>query len=139
MVNYVEARAEFDKVVRNHGTILQIKYFNASGATSGYDDEVVLTQSGNTVWVSGMFDTAGKNSNEALMLQQGRLLQDDQKAYIPGSVSLTGIYRVGVGSPSSIWYSVIGEMGVQKYDINGQTVYNKAYLRVMPNGSIYGE
>lgn len=129
-------RAEFNSVISSYGTIIRFKYYTVSGTTGSYDDARTLTQSGTDFWTSGMFQRVGKTSSDAILLEQGRVLLDDSKLYVAGTVNTSGTWQVGVGSPTTKEYSNIAP-GQDFWDLQGNTVYKIAYVRYLPNGSIY--
>jgi len=125
-----------------YGEQVRFRYFNYSGADAGYDDNVTLTQSGTDFYVSGLklpID-ATRGTRDAIEIEQGLIKQDDSKIYIDGTVNTSGMYRVGLGSPATGTeeYSVV-ENGVIVWDIGGQEVYKKLYIRALPTGSLLGE
>jgi len=125
----------------NFGKLVRIKYYSTSwGAGSYYDDDVSLTQSGTDYWISGVVlpisNTRG--SSDAVLLEQGKILMNDTKLYIDGSVNTSGTIKIGLGSPSEYEYSLLGE-GIQKWEVNDTDILKKLYIRILPNGSLYGE
>lgn len=133
-------RIEVGEMLAN-GVACRIRYFTASGATAGYDDDVAFSESGSAVWASGLVQPVGgrRGSNEALLLQQGRLLNGDKKIYFDGSVSLSGAaLKIGIGSPTPVEHYIIPD-GVSVYDVNNQAVYKKVFVRRLTNGSFIGE
>jgi hypothetical protein len=125
----------------NFGKLVRIKYYSTSwGAGSYYDDDVSLTQSGTDYWISGVVlpisNTRG--SSDAVLLEQGKILMNDTKLYIDGSVNTSGTIKIGLGSPPEYEYSLLGE-GIQKWEVNDTDILKKLYIRLLPNGSLYGE
>lgn len=118
-----------------------IKYFTGSAAASDYDDASVsnLTQSGTSVWTSGLVLPLDerRGSSDALLLEQGRLLQDDLKLYVQSSVDTSGLLTIGLGSPATRTYAITPDNGVIDWKLNGDTIYQKMYLRYLTNGSLY--
>lgn len=130
---------EFEKALR-YGNVAQLKFYTASGATSGYDDNFVLTQSGTTLWTSGLLmPLSGKyGSKDASLLEQGKLFSNDSVLFLNGSIPLSGTFKVGIGSPSSVFYQKAID-GVEAYGLDTNIVYYKVYLRALQNGSLVGE
>ena len=125
----------------DNGVPVRIKLYTASGATTGYDDQVTVAQSGTSTWVSGLpFPLGGrKGSDEAVLIQQGRLLASDQKIYFLGTTVLSGeAVKVGIGSPTPVEHYIIPD-GVQTYKVQNENVYKMAYIRILSNGSFQGE
>ena len=64
---------------------VRIKYYcNSFGAGSYYDDDVSVTQSGSDLWISGTILPVknSQGSNDAILLEQGKILYNDPKLYI---------------------------------------------------------
>jgi hypothetical protein len=137
-----DARSDFDQVLSEAGRQVRIRFFTASGATTSYDDHVVLSQSGNDYYCLGVNQPVG-GKRDFLLLQQGRIKAGDIKLYLPGAVPLSGaetLVRIGIGSPcnGTLEYG-ISEGGITSWEKNGVIVYHKAYLTHLPNGSLVGE
>jgi len=126
------------------GQIVRIKYYNVGfGAGSYYDDDATLTQSGNDLWISGVILplTNARGSNDAILMEQGRLLNNDTKLYIQGSVNTSGVIKIGLGSyvnMSGCEFSVLSE-GITKWEVSDTNILKKIYIRKLPNGSLFGE
>jgi len=126
------------------GKLVRIKYYSTSwGAGSYYDDDVSLTKSGNDLWISGVVlpISNARGSSDAVLLEQGKILMNDTKLYIDGSVSTSGTIKIGLGSytnMSGCEYSLLSE-GVSKWEVNNTDILKKLYIRNLPNGSLYGE
>lgn len=139
MITASGLRKEVDEFLRN-GEKVRIKYYTVSGATTGYDDNVALTKSGTDYYTSGLVQPLNNNpfSNDAQLVQQGRLLTDEKKIYLNGQVQTSGVFKIGIGSPNFQEYAV-NDMGVKHHNINGELVYKKAYIRYLTTGSLLGE
>ncbi len=127
--------------VLKYGQLVRFRYFNSSyGAGSYYDDDVTLSQSGNDIWVSGVVlpIDQSRGSSDAVLLEQGRLLTDDTKLYVEGTVTCSGTYKVGLGSPTTGEYSILNQ-GVITWRVNDEPIVNKLYIRMLPTGSLIGE
>jgi hypothetical protein len=133
----------FNELIEN-GQIIRIKYYNTSwGAGSYYDDDVILTQSGSNLWISGIvFPISNKfGSSDAILLEQGKILMSDSKIYIQGNINTSGTIKIGLGSytnMSGCEYSLLVE-GVNKWNVSNTPIYKKLYIRQLTNGSLYGE
>lgn len=142
MTNYSQMQLDFNNVVDSYGELFRLKYYSASGASTGYDDNVVLTQSGTNVWTSGMifpFGNGNKGNSEATLIEQGKLKYDDSIIYFKGAVSLSGAaVKIGIGSPVEEEYMLL-EDGSEEYKVNNQIVYKKIFARVLNAGSFIGE
>ncbi len=129
----------FEEVLQ-YGQLVRIRYFNPSfGAGSYYDDDVTLTVSGN-LWISGVVQPidASRGSSDAILVEQGKLLTDDTKLYIDGTVDTSGTLRIGLGSPPTDEYSLLPE-GVINWKVNAEPIVNKLYIRRLTTGSLLGE
>ena len=116
-----------------HGRVVNFKYYEVSGGSASYDDDVIYTLSNNLL-VSGLFlpMTTSPNSSDYFQVQQGRALFDDSKLYVPGNVSTGSIFKIEIGSKV---YAPIAN-GIEVYEMNGVEVYKKIYCRVLPTGSL---
>ena len=75
---------------------------------------------------------------EYRLIEQGKLLTSDKRIYIAGSISTSGICKIGVGSPNPVEHSILPESVVQ-WPIAGQIVYTKIFGRILNGGSFVGE
>ena len=138
-----ELQADFNNLVNSRGQIIRIKYYTQTilGAGSYYDDQISLSQSGSNLWTSGIIQSIGgkTSSDEALLMEQGKILMGDKRLYIAGSLSTSGAaIKIGLGSPPSEEYRIT-EAGVDSYSLMGADIYKKVFVRILTNGSIYGE
>jgi len=126
------------------GQQLRIKYYNVGfGAGSYYDDDVALTQSGVDYWASGVIlpIANARGSSDAVLLEQGKILMNDTKLYIDGSINTSGTIKIGLGSYSNMSgceYSLLSE-GVMKWEVNDTDILKKLYIRTLLTGSLLGE
>ena len=132
----------FNHILNKASDTLKIRYYSQS-AGSVYDDDMALTQSGNAVWISGIvLSLQGiTSSTDANLLEQGKLINSDQKVFVNGSVALTGSIlqvKIQIGSPTGNQHSMIPD-GAQVYEANGIPIYKKFYIRYLTNGSLIGE
>ena len=127
------------------GQQCRIKYYGTgvSGAGSYYDDAVQLVQSGVDYWTSGVVlpisNTRG--SSDAILLEQGKVLTQDTKLYVQGSVPTSGTIKIGLGSVTDMSgreYSLLSE-GVTKWDVNEVPILKKLFIRHLDTGSLTGE
>ena len=141
MVNVTALRNDVKDFIKHTGELVRFRYFNISGANTGYDDDVVLTISGTDFWTSGVVQPIDKlrGSDEAILLEQGKLLNNDLKLYVPGDVNTSGLWKVGLGSPIREEYSLAIDGGVTVWRVKDDIVYKKIYLRRLDTGSIVGE
>ncbi len=139
-----ELTQDFNEILK-YGEQVRFKYYNSSFATgSYYDDDVVVSQSGNDFWVSGVVQPISSNqyNSDSLLMQQGKILFDDKKLYVEGTVQTSGLgpIKIGMnGSPPTQEYQILEDGQVTSWDINGSSVYKKLYVRYLTNGSFIGE
>lgn len=144
MLNAGIIRSDFERLATNYGHPVMLRYYvqaTASG-TSVYDDDITITQSGSDVWTVGMvFDIANakRGSFEANLLEQGKLQADDMSCYIPGYISVSGIVKIGFGSPIDDIRFIIYPGADTRESVNNIRSYHKVYTRVLPGGSFIGE
>jgi len=138
-----ELATEFNNFVRDQGRVFRIRYFTGSSSADDYDDAQVLTQLGSDVYFSGISLTIdmARGSQESILMEQGKIKKGDLKFWMPNTVSISGIFRIGIGSPSTEEYAQIAQSkgGVQKPAPDGVIVYNKFYGRFLTTGSLAGE
>ena len=136
-----EVGSDFNKVVTVCGQKVRFRYFTrASGSGNTYDDDITLTQSGSDLWLSGVIQPilGPKGNDEAALWEQGRIIFGDNKLYVHGNVSTSGLWRVGIGSPNLQEFGIT-EAGQNAWNIGGTTVYKKLYVRYLPTGSLAEE
>lgn len=143
MSTYNQLQGEMDNVLRSYGQPVLIRYYNYSGARTGYDDNKSLTQSGNDTWAQGFVQNLQKqtSSSDQVLVEQGKILYDDSRIYFNGSITTNGSLsmKIGLGSPNiNLWYTIL-PMGDQSVTVQGQTVYHKYFARILTNGSLAGE
>ncbi len=131
-----------------YGEQIRFRYFNIGyGPGSYYDDDTILTISGNDFWTSGVVlpITNARGSSDAILLEQGKILMSDTKLYIDGAINTSGIWKLGLGSngvgspvPITGEYSLLSE-GIMKWDVNATPVLKKLFIRRLTTGSLIGE
>ena len=130
----------FQSTLNRNSDKVRLRYFTATIAAGSYDDTQVLTKSGTDLWISGQVqpvnDTQG--SNDAVLLEQGKIKTSDKKIYIKGEHDTSGTIKFGVGSPTPVEHSLI-EDGVIAWSIDGTIIYKKIFLRELATGSLVGE
>ena len=136
-----EIRVDFQQIL-TYGEQVRFKYYNQT-LTGEYDDDITLAQSGTDYWTSGLSQPIKSNqyTSEGVLLQQGKLLFDDRKLYVNGDVSTSGLsqIKVGLGSPVGKEYQILGDNQVTTWEINGEPIYKKLFIRYLNNGSFVGE
>ena len=130
---------DFETQFFPYSETVKIKYYNQAIAGSYYDDDATLTLSG-TSFVSGLPQPVRdvNGTAEAFLMEQGKVLRNDLKLYIQGSVPLSGVIKVGLGSPNYIEYGLVPD-GITQWEMNNITVYKKVFLRNLTTGSLIGE
>ena len=145
---------DFNNLINSTGQILRIKRYTQTilGGGSSYDDDISLSHmTGSDTWTSGVVQNIGGgggfgqvggggfNSNEAFLMEQGKLLAGDKRLYVAGSHEFSGAaFKIGLGSPPTDEYRLT-EAGILAYPIQGNVVYQKLFIRILTAGSIFGE
>lgn len=137
-----ELQSDINQIL-SYGEQIRIKYYNLIyGASDYYDDDTTLTLSGAT-WTSGIILPIDSRTGgyDALLLQQGKVIVDDKKIYVVGTVQTSGLapIKIGIGSPPTKEYQVLEDGHNIQWSLNGSPVYKKIYVRFLPNGSFIGE
>ena len=130
----------FVRLLNQAGNQIKVEYFDTV-FDDVYDEEVntngfVLS---GTLWTSGIVLPVNtrRGSEDAVLLEQGKLQEKDKKLYVNGSLDFVGIdqvVKVTLGSPTGDVFSTIPLGGI-KYDALGIDVYKRQYLRLLPTGS----
>jgi hypothetical protein len=132
----------FNRLLDKASQPIKIRYFTPT-IGSVWDDEVTLTQSGTDLWTSGIPQSLelSRGSIDSNLLEQGKLIYNDSKLFIPGSIILTGstyMIKIQIGSPTGENYTMIPE-GTDDYTVEGTPTHKKAYIRRITTGSLLGE
>jgi hypothetical protein len=132
-------RQDFNSVLEN-GNVVRFRYFNSSFVTGSFDDVIILTQSGVDFYTSGLILPLEikEGSKDALLVEQGLLLLNDLKMFVAGTVQTSGLFKIGIGSPTGFEYSTI-EPGVKSPEIGGAIIFKRLYLRRLITGSLSWE
>lgn len=131
-----------NKLITRAGTPFRVRYFTQT-IGSVWDDEVTLAQSGNDLWTSGIeLPISNKQgSDDSILFEQGKLIQNDIKLFTHGSLFLIGSefqIKIIFGSPTATRnYTPIPE-GMITPRASNTPIYRKVYLRRL-TGSIIGE
>ena len=80
-----------------------------------------------------------EGTQDAVLMQQGKLLNNDRRLYVAGSVDTSGLWKLGIGSPTGDEYSLATDGGVTAWSIADTDIYKKIYLRRLTNGSLAEE
>jgi len=128
-------------MLTNIGTALQIKYFSRTfGGAGSYYDNASLAVSGTSTgyWTSGIKMSLKNKGQDAFLMAQGTLLEDDSRLMVLGNVDTSGTFKVDIGSPPTKFYAPI-VTGPGHRDFNESPVYKIVYMRFLPTGSLAGE
>ena len=136
MVFAGELLEDINSFINQYGTIIRIRKFTKTIGAGSMDDDVLLT-SGVNVWTSGLIQSIG--TNESNLVQQGLLKRDDFKIYVSGDVNISGLWKLGVGSPTTEEYALANRGTIDAPQVNGSVLYQKAFIRKLQNGSLFGE
>jgi hypothetical protein len=128
-------------IIDKAGAKIRVNYYTQS-IGSVYDDDSVLTQSGTSLWTSGVILPLSNQAGtyESLLVEQGKLRTDDCKLYTKGNISITGSeFRttIMIGSPGEV-YSIL-DPGIISPQVEGERIYKKVFLRLLQNGSLIGQ
>jgi len=129
------------QIIRRAGTQISVKYYEQT-IGSVWDDDVTLSQSGNTVWTSGVVLPINTNqgSYESVLLEQGKLSNQDQMLFVHGSLILLGSemqVKIGLGSPNEEKFTT-RPIGIISPEVERTKIYRKAFITRL-TGSLLGE
>ena len=132
----------FNSIINKVGTQIKIQYFTQT-VGSVWDDDITLTQSGVDLWTSGVVLPLSqqRGSSESVLLEQGKLINDDKKLFIHGSLILTGSemsISIQTGSPTGDNFTMLDSN--IRVDVSNTPIYRKVFLRLIGGtGSLQGE
>lgn len=132
----------FNSIVSQAGRPITVRYFNEV-IGSVWDDDTILTQSGADVVTSGivMVMNTQEGSQDSVLVQQGKLQDNDKRLFVNGSLLITGSdsqCKIFLGSVAGDVYSTIPLGGIAP-EVEGIPIYKKVYIRRLTNGSLIGE
>jgi len=135
--------AGLQSIITRAGTPIRVQYFEHV-YDDVYDDSSILTQSGGDLWTSGVIlPILQSNSSEAILVEQGKLLLDDKKLFVHGSLTfvgseLTASIRLGSpGNESDKQYSLLNFN--RRVEVSNTPIYRQVYIRAIGGtGSLYG-
>ena len=136
MVLAGELLTDIQGFINAHGTICRIRKFTKTIGAGSFDSDVLLT-SGVDTWQTGCIQAVGFNENQ--LVAEGMLKRDDLKVYFDSSVNVSGLWRLGLGSPPTEEYSVANRGFIDSPQIAGSILYQKVFVRKLQNGSLFGE
>lgn len=128
----------FVRALSLKGQPIRIQYFTSTNG-SVYNEPGTLVQSGADLWVSGVVFPlkTTEGSDDAVLLEQGKLQNKDKKLYVNGSINFAGIndtVKIQLGSPTGDIYSTI-PLGAKVQSIGTDDIYRKQYIRFLQTGS----
>lgn len=114
------------------GTKFRLRYFDITPG-SVWDDDVTLVQAGADLWTSGVVMPLRlrEGSNDSLLVQQGKLVNSDQRLYVNGSLLFNGSTQsvdIQIGSPTGDLYTTI-EAGGITWTAEASPVYKVQFIR----------
>lgn len=147
MVDSTKVMSDFAKVMTQTGMPISVKYYTRTYSGSDYDDVATDAQSGTTVWTSGIVQPITfrgvDNSQQNVLLQQGLIKFSDKTLYVKSGLSLgedsVTKVEIGIGSPNRDVYSILPEGVLVPFELNGEWVYQKAFIRRLTTGTIQDE
>ena len=139
--------AAFAQMVAINGKPIRVRYFNQTTG-SVWDDDVSLTEDTlNETWTSGIVLPLSTRpaSEDAVLVEQGKLSNQAQRLYVNGSLDFTGTgsnlkVKIGMGgSPTSADYYTVIPLGGIPHEVNDVKIYKRVYITKLTNGSLIGE
>ena len=123
-----------NKIFGDGGLTTTISIINFNLNPADYDDEVLYQSIAGSNVISGLvFPIRSRGgSEEALLLQQGKLLTKDKVLYT-GSVNFSGNVLIDIKGEK---YAIIPD-GIHTYEANGSTIYSKIFIRTSLSGSLF--
>ena len=99
MITANQLQTDFNEITNLIGTQVRIRTYDITNIGSYYDDDVVITKNSD-IWTSGVIFSLDETngSSDAVLVEQGRLKQNDSKLYIEGDINTSGAIKVGFGS-----------------------------------------
>ena len=126
----------FNNIIKKAGKPIGVSYYSQTPG-SVWDDEVTLTQSGNTLWTSGIVLPVGQG--DSVLVEQGKLLDSDQRLYVTGSLMITGSefqVEIQLGSATitdEIYTTIPGGINPE---VENTKIYKKVFIRKLTTGSL---
>ncbi|MCH7535025.1 MAG: hypothetical protein IH948_04665 [Bacteroidetes bacterium] len=133
--------AGIQKLIDRNGTAIRIRYFTQT-IGSVWDDDSTLAVDSN-LWTSGIILPLNlkQGSSDSIALEQGKLIEQDRKLFVHGSLILTGSeiqLKIQIGSPTGDEYSMLPV--VIRVDAQNEPIYKQVYIRQIGGvGSLLGE
>lgn len=129
----------FTNLVAVAGKQIGLTYYTQA-IGSVWDDDVTLTKSGSTIWTSGIVQPL--SSHDSLLVEQGKLIDNDLRLYSHGSLLITGSefqieIQLGSATTTDQLYTTI-PLGAIMWEAEGVPVYKKTFIRKLSTGSLTG-
>lgn len=132
-------------IINRAGTPIRVQYFSST-IGSVYDDDVTWSKSGNDLWTSGVVLplNSSRNSTDSILLEQGKIINDDKKIFVHGSLVFTGsemLVSIRIGSPGNNKDNQFTLLSFsQRYDVQDTPIYKQVYIRqIGGTGSLLGQ
>ena len=132
----------FNYLNRVAGRPLRIRYYTET-IGSVWDDERTLAKSGNDLYASGILQeiNTAKGSDDAFLLEEGRLKYGDSKVYVGSSIETTSgakVFTVALSgnSATEVVYREISP-GMHSPEYAGNNIWKVVYLRQLTLGSLF--
>jgi len=136
----------FDYSIKRAGQPLLVRYYTESYPSTGsvWDASPTFTKSGNDLYISGLIQEISENSkssNDAILLEEGRLRYGDIKVYISGGIQTTSgvlLFTITPSGPSPLMpvYREVAP-GLHAPSYYGLSPYKKVYMRESYEGSLF--
>lgn len=122
-----------DYIFKNGGLTTTINIIEYTFDSGSYDDDTTQTITGSQT-ISGLIFPikSSQGSEEALLLEQGKLLTQDKIMYV-GSLNTSGNLLIEIQGDN---YTIIPD-GIQQWTVSNNTIYNKIFLRQSLGGSLF--
>ena len=107
---------------------------------SVWEDDTTLTL-GSNIWTSGVvLPVRGLTNSENLLMEQGKLSNEDKILFMSGTNILgsIGVVKIGLGSPTTEEYTIV-PAGMSTWAVYNTDIFSKIYIRKLTNGSLIGE
>jgi len=122
-----------DKILSVGGMTTDVNVISYTFASGSYDDNMTQTITGSKTIAALVFPVrSSEGSEEALLLQQGKLLTKDKILYT-GSFNSSGNLLFDINNDK---YAIIPD-GIHQWNAANTEIYNKLYLRHILAGSLY--
>lgn len=128
----------FNSLIQRAGKQIGVTYYTQV-IGSVWDDDTALSISGTTIWTSGIVLPIGQA--DSVLMQQGKLLDNDQRLYVNGSLSFTGSelqVEIQLGSATTTDQIFTTIPGGISPEVDDTRIYKKIYIRRLKIGSLIG-